>query len=119
MSGSLTDDTYDVTLHELSGYHLPSLLQAEAGRLVYDRARYSVHGIPNNAVACCWAGLLADGDGGMKLTDKGRELLAHARIERPELFSEWESEADGTAEPVAVGVSVLVVPEQLTLDGAL
>lgn len=61
---------------ELTWYHLGPLLEAEAGRLKYDPGQYTVHGVSNNAVACCWAGLLADADGGLVLTDLGRSMLA-------------------------------------------
>jgi hypothetical protein len=61
---------------ELTWYHLGPLLQAEAGTLKYDRVQYPVHGVSNNAMACYWAGLLADGEGGMVLTDLGRRMLA-------------------------------------------
>ncbi|MGX1515032.1 hypothetical protein [Streptomyces collinus] len=61
---------------KLTWYHLGPLLDAEAGRLKYNPEQYTVHGVSNNAVACCWAGLLVDGDGGLVLTDLGRSMLA-------------------------------------------
>jgi hypothetical protein len=61
---------------ELTWYHLGPLLDAEAGRLKYNPEQYTVHGVSNNAVACCWAGLLVDSDGGLVLTDLGRSMLA-------------------------------------------
>ena len=61
---------------ELTWYHLGPLLAAEAGHLKYNPEQYTVHGVSNNAVACCWAGLLVDGDGGLVLTDLGRRMLA-------------------------------------------
>lgn len=59
----------------LTWYHLPSLLSAEAGRLKYNLAWYPLRGVSNNAIVCCWAGLLVDGNGGMVLTDIGRTML--------------------------------------------
>ncbi|MFF9043303.1 hypothetical protein [Streptomyces parvulus] len=61
---------------ELTWYHLGPLLDAEAGRLKYNPEQYTVHGVSNNAVACCWAGLLVDVDDGLVLTDLGRRMLA-------------------------------------------
>ncbi|MFI7394045.1 hypothetical protein [Streptomyces tendae] len=61
---------------ELTWYHLGPLLEAEAGHLTYNPKQHPVHGVSNNAVACCWAGLLADADGGLVLTDLGRSMLA-------------------------------------------
>ncbi|MFE5258270.1 hypothetical protein [Streptomyces coelicoflavus] len=61
---------------ELTWYHLGPLLDADAGRLKYNPEQYTVHGVSNNAVACCWAGLLVDADGGLVLTDLGRSMLA-------------------------------------------
>lgn len=87
---------------ELTWYYLGPLLDAEAGRLAYDRVRYPVHGISNNAVACCWCGFLADGQGGMVLTDEGRVRLNtwKASPEGQKWLAEWafgnESEDSGT-----------------------
>ena len=61
---------------ELTWYHLPSLLAAEAGTLKYDHQRYRVSGVSNNAAACVWAGLLAADDDGLVLTHLGRHMLA-------------------------------------------
>lgn len=71
---------------ELTGYHLPYLLAAEAGELTYDKTRHPIHLVPNNALACLWAGLLEDGDGGMVLTDEGARRLA-----------EWKTSPAGRA----------------------
>jgi hypothetical protein len=60
---------------ELTWYHLPSLLIAEAGTLKYDQQRYRVSGVSNNAAACVWAGLLADDGDGLVLTNLGRRML--------------------------------------------
>lgn len=65
-----------IPIDKVTWYHLPSLLDAEAGRLRYDRSRYPVHAVSNNAMACLWGGLLEDGHGGMRLTDEGRARLA-------------------------------------------
>lgn len=78
--------TFEQPPEHLTWYHLGPLLDAEAGTLTYDPDRYSVHGVSNNAVACCWAGLLTDGDDGMVLTDLGRTRLA-----------EWKSSPAGVA----------------------
>lgn len=78
--------TYDQPPERLSWYHLWSLLAAEAGRLKYDRAQYPVHGVSNNAIACYWAGLLADGNGGMVLTDLGHTML-----------TDWKNSHEGQA----------------------
>lgn len=73
-----------IPIDQLSWYHLPYLLAAEAGNLRYNRSQYPVHGVPNNAMACYWGGLLADGHGGMRLTDEGRTRLA-----------EWKDSPEG------------------------
>ncbi|MFI1677013.1 hypothetical protein [Streptomyces sp. NPDC020607] len=61
---------------ELTWYHLPSLLAAEAGTLKYDQERYRVSGVSNNAVACVWCDLLADAGDGLVLTPLGQRMLA-------------------------------------------
>ncbi|MFC9816558.1 hypothetical protein ACFVJM_31365 [Streptomyces virginiae] len=77
--------TYPIMpIDKLTWYHLPSLLAAEAGRLRYDRSRYPIHAVSNNAMACHWGGLLEDGHGGMRLTAEGRTRLA-----------EWKASPDG------------------------
>ncbi|MDX3455083.1 hypothetical protein PV396_24600 [Streptomyces sp. ME02-8801-2C] len=78
--------SFELPPERLTWYHLGSLLAAEAGRLTYDRGQYSVHGVSNNAIACHWAGLLVDGDGGMVLTGLGRTMLA-----------DWKASPDGQA----------------------
>lgn len=61
---------------ELTWYYLSPLLAADAGTLKYDKDRYRVSGVSNNAVACVWADLLAADDDGLVLTDLGRHMLA-------------------------------------------
>ena len=61
---------------ELGWYHLPWLLDAEAGTLTFNRDRYRVHGVSNNAADAERRGLLAFGPDGMVLTDLGRTMLA-------------------------------------------
>lgn len=67
---------YDEPPECLTWYHVPWLLAAEAGRLRDNWRTYPIHGIPNNAVACIWMGLLADSADGVVLTDLGRTMLA-------------------------------------------
>ncbi|MCX5278026.1 hypothetical protein [Streptomyces virginiae] len=75
-----------IPIDKLTWYHLPSLLAAEAGRLRYDRSRYPIHAVSNNAMACHWGGLLEDGHGGMRLSVEGRARLA-----------EWKASPEGCA----------------------
>lgn len=67
---------YDEPPERLTWYHVPFMLRAEAGCLKHNRRQYPIHGIPNNAVACIWMGLLADSPDGVVLTDLGRTMLA-------------------------------------------
>lgn len=67
---------YDEPPERLTWYHVPFMLQVEAGCLEYSWRRYPIHGIPNNVVACIWMGLLADSPDGVVLTDLGRTMLA-------------------------------------------
>lgn len=77
---------------ELTWYYLGPLLDAEAGVLKYDRALHQVHGVPNNAVACCWCGLLTEGPGELVLTDDGRARLDawKASPEGQRWLGEWD-----------------------------
>lgn len=75
-----------IPVPELTGYHVPYLLAAEAGELHYKPEHYPIHGVPNNALACLWGGLLADGERGLVLTDDGARRLA-----------EWKSSPTGRA----------------------
>lgn len=93
---------YDEPPEHLTWYHLPWLLQAEAAGIRYDFERYRNHGISNNALALCWAGLLADGDSEMVLTDLGRTMLTDWKAS-PEGQAWLASEAElyeGTDEPL-------------------
>jgi hypothetical protein len=110
--------TFDQPPKRLSWYHLGSLLDAETGCLKYDPVQYSVHGVSNNAVACCWAGLLADGDGGLVLTDLGRTMLADwkAGPEGQAWLANWANDdVDEPAEEVAAPTREPARPCQLDL----
>lgn len=61
---------------ELTWYHLGPLLDADTGTLKYNKERYRVSGVSNNAVACVWCGLLTDDGDGLALTDLGQRMLA-------------------------------------------
>lgn len=109
---------------ELTWYHLGPLLDAEAGRLRYNPEQYTVHGVSNNAVACCWAGLLVDGDGGLVLTDLGRSMLADWKASP--VGQRWlADQADVDEEPDSPAVPSTPAPQpvparadQLDLFGA-
>ncbi|MER5213670.1 hypothetical protein ABT063_24640 [Streptomyces sp. NPDC002838] len=109
---------------ELTWYYLGQLLAAEAGTLKYDRDRYRVHGISNNAMACCWCGLLADGNGGLVLTELGRRMLADwkASPKGQASLAEWsalDSETDGRQEPTEAAPQIAPTRvDQLDLFGA-
>lgn len=60
---------------ELTWYHLGPLLDADAGTLKYDKDRYRISGVSNNATACIWCGLLTPNDDGLVLTDLGQQKL--------------------------------------------
>lgn len=99
---------YDQPPSKLTWYHLPWLLCAEAGTLTYDRDRYRVHGVANNAVDAEWRGLLAHGPDGMVLTDLGRTMLADwkASPAGQKWLAEWDFDEESgdqadTGEPTA------------------
>ncbi|CAM5531243.1 hypothetical protein SALBM135S_00875 [Streptomyces alboniger] len=69
---------------KLTWYYLGPLLDADAGPLKYNKARYKVSGVSNNAVACVWCDLLAPEEDGLVLTDLGRRML-----------DEWKSSPEG------------------------
>ncbi|MEU7399975.1 MULTISPECIES: hypothetical protein [unclassified Streptomyces] len=109
---------------KLTWYHLGPLLDAEAGALKYNPDQYTVHGVSNNAVACCWAGLLVDADGGLVLTDLGRGMLADWKASPT--GQQWlAGQADLGEEPDSPTVRSLPAPQpvpqradQLGLFGA-
>ncbi|WP_121711618.1 hypothetical protein [Streptomyces sp. E5N91] len=109
---------------ELTWYHLGPLLDAEAGRLKYNPEQYTVHGVSNNAVACCWAGLLVDGDGGLVLTELGRGMLADWKASpagQRWLAEQAALEEETSAPPAPSAPTLQPVPEradQLDLFGA-
>jgi len=76
---------------ELTWYHLGPLLDAEAGTIKYDKDRYRVSGVSNNATACVWCNLLAPANDGLVLTDLGRQMLADwkASPKGQAWLSEW------------------------------
>lgn len=67
---------YETPPDRLTNYYVHTMQLAERGLLRYNHGAYPIHGVSNNAMTCYWQGLLADGDGGMVLTDLGRRLLA-------------------------------------------
>lgn len=115
-----------IPVRELSGYHLPYLLAAEAGELTYAPERYPVHGVPNNALACLWGGLLADGERGMVLTEEGTRRLAEWKASPAgrDWLTSWISDGDDQEpehgpEAAAPGGSVVDSGRQLDLFGAV
>lgn len=94
--------TFEQPPEQLTGYHLPWLLDAEAGTLPYDKDRWRVHGVSNNARALELQGLLAYGPDGMVLTDLGRTMLADwkASPAGQQWAADWDfgEEQDGAAE---------------------
>ncbi len=107
---------------ELTWYHLPSLLAAEAGTLKYDQERYRVSGVSNNAVACVWCDLLADDGDGLVLTDLGRTMLAtwKAGPEGQAYLSAWSDVDSAHVDDLEAGDAprhVLCRAEQLDLFG--
>ncbi|MGY1498580.1 hypothetical protein ACW4TU_18605 [Streptomyces sp. QTS52] len=111
--------TFEQPPDRLTWYHLPSLLAAEAGRLTYNPAWYPFHRVSNNAVACHWAGLLVDGDGGMVLTDLGRTMLTdwkNTPAGQAWLAEEADDEPDHDEHHQTQPVPAVV--EQLDLFGA-
>lgn len=97
--------TFEQPPERLTGYHLPWLLDAEAGTLTYDKDRWRVHGVSNNARALELQGLLAYGPDGMVLTDLGRTMLADwkASPEGQQWLADWDfgEEAEESARPSA------------------
>jgi len=90
---------------ELTWYYLGPLLDADAGTLTYNKDRYRVSGVSNNAVACVWCGLLAADDDGLALTDLGRRMLADWKTSpKGQAWLAQESPADdepGNRQPTA------------------
>lgn len=81
---------------ELTWYHLGPLLDAEAGTLKYDKDRYRVSGVSNNATACVLCDLLAPDDDGLVLTALGRQILADwkASPKGQAWLAEWTDQDD-------------------------
>jgi hypothetical protein len=98
---------YDEPPEHLTWYHVPFMLRAEAGCLKHNRRQYPIHGIPNNAVACIWMGLLADSPDGVVLTDLGRTMLAAWKASPEGQTARERQRADGQDDEQAASSSAV------------